>query len=150
MCKRAIQCVEYWNTTCAPGSLTLCDFFQNRAGSFVLGRNWAALTSLARTDFEVHGKQADVYFECHYFDVATAAKMSDVLLDSNPGSQITRIVSPLTKDVSYRAQVRVKGRPPPESKTLGSDRPRRPQFPSVRNALILLSSPKGFEPLLPP
>jgi hypothetical protein len=66
------------NTACAAGSLTLCDFFQNHAGSFVLGRNWAALTSLARTHFEVHGKQADVYFECHYFDVASAAKMSDV------------------------------------------------------------------------
>jgi hypothetical protein len=66
------------NTACAPGSLTLCDFFQNHAGSFVLGRNWAALTSLARTHFEIHGKRADVYFECHYFDVATAAKMSDV------------------------------------------------------------------------
>lgn len=66
------------NTACAPGSLTLCDFFQNHAGSFVLGRNWTALTSIARTHFEVHGKQADVYFECHYFDVATAAKMSDV------------------------------------------------------------------------
>jgi hypothetical protein len=66
------------NTACLPGSLTLCDFFQNHAGSFVLGRNWAALTSLARTHFEVHGKRADVYFECHYFDVATAAKMSDV------------------------------------------------------------------------
>jgi hypothetical protein len=66
------------NTDCAPGSLTLCDFFQNHAGSFVLGRNWAALTSLARTHFEVHGKRADVYFECHYFDVVTAAKMSDV------------------------------------------------------------------------
>jgi hypothetical protein len=66
------------NTACAPGSLTLCDFFQFHAGSFVLGRNWAALTSLARTHFEVHGKRADVYFECHYFDVPTAAKMSDV------------------------------------------------------------------------
>jgi len=66
------------NTACATGSLTICDFFQNHAGSFVLGRNWAALTSLARTHFEVHGKRADVYFECHYFDVATATKMSDV------------------------------------------------------------------------
>ena len=66
------------HTTCAQGSLTLCDFFQNHAGSFVLGRNWAALTSLARTHFEVHGKRADVYFECHYFDVVSAAKMSDV------------------------------------------------------------------------
>jgi hypothetical protein len=25
-------------STCAPGSLTICDFFQNHAGSFVLGR----------------------------------------------------------------------------------------------------------------
>ena len=66
------------NTACAAGSLTLCDFFQNHAGSFVLGRNWAALTSLARTHFEVHGNRASVYFECHYFDVATAVKMSDV------------------------------------------------------------------------
>ena len=66
------------NTACAAGSLTICDFFQNHAGSFVLGRNWAALTSLARTHFDVHGKRADIYFECHYFDVATAAKMSDV------------------------------------------------------------------------
>jgi hypothetical protein len=66
------------NTGCAAGSLTICDFFQNHAGSFVLGRNWAALTSLARTHFDVHGKRADIYFECHYFDVATAAKMSDV------------------------------------------------------------------------
>ena len=68
------------NTTCVPGSLTICDFFQNHAGSFVLGRNWAALTSLAHTHFEVHGKRADVYFECHYFDVATAAKKSDRLV----------------------------------------------------------------------
>jgi hypothetical protein len=43
----------------------------------VLGRNWAALTSLARTHFEVHGNLADVYFECHYFDVATGVKIVD-------------------------------------------------------------------------
>jgi len=65
-------------STCAPGTLTICDFFQNHAGSFVLGRNWAALTSLARTHFDVHGKLADIYFECHYIDVATGIKMSDI------------------------------------------------------------------------
>ena len=43
-----------------------------------MGRNWTALTSLARTHFEVHGKLAHVYFECHYIDVATGVKMSDV------------------------------------------------------------------------
>jgi len=63
-------------STCAAGTLTICDFFQNHAGSFVLGRNWAALTSLARTHFEVHGKLADVYFECYYIDVVTGLKMS--------------------------------------------------------------------------
>lgn len=36
------------------------------AGSFVLGRNWAALTSLAATHFDVHGKQADMYGEHSY------------------------------------------------------------------------------------
>jgi len=66
------------SSTCAPGSLTLCDFFQNHAGSFVLGRNWVALTTLPRTHFEVHGNLADVYFECHYVDVATGVKTSDV------------------------------------------------------------------------
>ena len=64
-------------STCAPGSLTLCDFFQNHAGPFVLGHDWAALTPLSLTHFEVHGKLAYVYFECHYFDVATGVKMSD-------------------------------------------------------------------------
>jgi hypothetical protein len=39
------------SSTCAPGSLT---------------------------HFDVHGKYADVYFECHYIDVATGVKMSDV------------------------------------------------------------------------
>jgi hypothetical protein len=53
---------EMNTSTCVAGSLTICDFFQNHAGSFVLGRNWAALTSLARTLFDVHGKSADVYF----------------------------------------------------------------------------------------
>jgi hypothetical protein len=64
------------SSTCAPGSLTLCDFFQNHAGSFVLGRNWAALTSIARTHYDVHGDLAYVYFECDYIDVATGVRMA--------------------------------------------------------------------------
>ena len=82
------------NTACEAGSLTLCDFFQHHAGSFKLGNNWAALTSLARTHFDVHGRRADVYFECHYFDVATAAKKSDVSygLPGQPGTGQARKV----------------------------------------------------------
>ena len=81
-------------STCAPGSLTLCDFFQNHAGSFVLNRNWAALTSISRTHFDVHGNMANVYFECHYFDVATGVKMADVSfgLPDLPGSGQARNV----------------------------------------------------------
>ena len=30
--------------SCDPGSLTLCDLLANRAGDFVLGRNWVSLT----------------------------------------------------------------------------------------------------------
>lgn len=83
------------SSTCAPGSLTLCDFFQNHAGSFVLNRNWAALTSISRTHFDVHGDMADVYFECHYFDVATGVKMADVSfgLPGQPGSGQARRVN---------------------------------------------------------
>ena len=83
------------SSTCAPGSLTLCDFFQNHAGSFVLGRNWAALTSISRTHFEVHGNLADVYFECHYFDVATGIKTVDASIGllGQPGTGQARNVN---------------------------------------------------------
>jgi hypothetical protein len=47
-------------------------------GSAVYVGRGEANTSTARTHFDVHGKSANVYFECHYFDVATGAKMSDV------------------------------------------------------------------------
>ena len=83
------------SSTCAPGSLTLCDFFQNHAGSFVLGRNWAALTEISHTHFNVHGNLADVYFECHYVDVATSIRMSSVSfgLAGQPGTGQARRVS---------------------------------------------------------
>jgi len=83
------------SSTCAPGSLTLCDFFQNHAGSFVLGRNWTALTSISRTHFDVHGNAANVYFECHYFDVATAAHMSSASIGllGQPGTGQARNVN---------------------------------------------------------
>jgi hypothetical protein len=64
--------------TCDPGALTLCDFFANHAGSFVLGRNWVSLSPSFKTYFDIHGDTAEVYFECHYFDVATGLKEADV------------------------------------------------------------------------
>lgn len=64
--------------SCDPGSLTLCDFFTNRAGSFQLGRDWVSLAPSFKTLIDVHGNIADLYFECHYFDVPTGTKQSDV------------------------------------------------------------------------
>jgi hypothetical protein len=80
--------------SCEPGSLTVCDFFANHAGSFQLGRNWVALTPPFKTKFEVRGDTADVYFECHYFDVGTGVKESDVSfgLPEQPGSAQARNV----------------------------------------------------------
>jgi hypothetical protein len=80
--------------SCEPGSLTVCDFFANHAGSFVLDRNWVALAPAFKTSFELHGDTADVYFECHYFDVATGVKESDVSfgLAGQPGTAQARNV----------------------------------------------------------
>jgi hypothetical protein len=56
--------------SCAPGSQTLCDLFANVSGSFVLGNNWVSLTPIfteAITVLDRHN--ADIYFQCIYFDV---------------------------------------------------------------------------------
>lgn len=56
--------------SCAPGSLTLCDFFANHAGSFVLGRDWVSLTPIFTEVLTVHehGREADIYWQCIYLD----------------------------------------------------------------------------------
>jgi hypothetical protein len=81
--------------SCDPGSLTLCDFFANHAGSFVLGRDWVSLTPSFKTSIDVHGHTADLFFECHYFDVPTGLKKSDVSygLRGNPSSGQARKVN---------------------------------------------------------
>ena len=79
---------EPGTASCALGSLTLCDFFANHAGSFVLGRDWVSLAPSFKTAIDVHGNTADLYFECHYFDVPTGTKQSDVSygLRGNPST----------------------------------------------------------------
>ena len=55
--------------SCAPGSLTVCDFFANHAGSFVLGRDWVSLTPIFTEAITVlDGDKADIYFQCIYLD----------------------------------------------------------------------------------
>jgi len=56
--------------SCALGSLTLCDFFANHAGSFVLTHDWVSLTPIFTEAITVHdGNTADIYWQCIYLDV---------------------------------------------------------------------------------
>jgi hypothetical protein len=49
---------------------TLCTFFKYVAGSFQPANKFVGLSPSYKTTFDVHGKNATVYFECHYFNVA--------------------------------------------------------------------------------
>lgn len=52
---------------CAP--LTLCDFFANHAGSFVLGRDWVSLTPIFTEAITLYDRdKADIYWQCIYLD----------------------------------------------------------------------------------
>jgi len=56
--------------SCAPGSMTLCDLYANVAGAFVLGHDWVSLTPIFTEAFTVlDDNNADIYFQCIYFDV---------------------------------------------------------------------------------
>jgi hypothetical protein len=67
--------------SCAPGSLTLCDFYFNHAGGLVLGHDWVSLTPIfteAITVLDRHN--ADIYFQCIYVDAVTYQIKSNVTL----------------------------------------------------------------------
>jgi hypothetical protein len=56
--------------SCDLGALTLCDLYANHAKSFVLGNDYVSLTPIfteAITVLDSHN--ADIYFQCIYFDV---------------------------------------------------------------------------------
>ncbi len=56
--------------SCAAGSMTLCDLYTNHAGAFVLGHDWVSLTPIFTEVITVlDGDNADIYFQCIYFDV---------------------------------------------------------------------------------
>ena len=63
-------------STCPPVSSdphnrgTLCTFFKYVAGSFQPANKFVSLAPSYKTSFDIHGKRANVYFECHYFNVA--------------------------------------------------------------------------------
>lgn len=52
---------------------TLCTFFKYVAGSFRPANKFVSLAPAYKTDFEIQGNTARVYFECHYFNVAPDA-----------------------------------------------------------------------------
>jgi hypothetical protein len=57
-------------TSCEPGSLTLCDLYNNVAGSFVVGHDWVSLTPIFTESITlVDDNDADIYYQCIYFDV---------------------------------------------------------------------------------
>jgi len=68
--------------SCAPGSLTLCDFFANHAGSFVLGSDWVSLTPIFTEAITLRdGDNADIYWQCIYLDANNDdLKVSNVTL----------------------------------------------------------------------
>jgi hypothetical protein len=57
---------------CVPDDgMTLCDFYVS-AGPFQLGHNWVSLTPIFTEYIRlVDGHDADIYFQCIYFDVTT-------------------------------------------------------------------------------
>jgi len=63
-------------TTCPPPSAdpsnrgTLCTFFKYVSGSFQPANKFVSLAPSYLTKFTVHGKNATVFFECHFFNVA--------------------------------------------------------------------------------
>lgn len=50
---------------------TLCTFFKYVAGSFQPQNKFVSLAPAYKTQFGVNGNTAAVYFECHYFNIAT-------------------------------------------------------------------------------
>ena len=44
------------------------DFFANHSGAFK--HDWVSLAPAFKTQFDIHGNTADIYFECHYGDLS--------------------------------------------------------------------------------
>jgi len=77
---------------------TLCTFFKYVAGAFQPANKFVALSPSYLTKFTIHGKNAMVFFECHFFNVA---------IDPNTEAPLWTQASHLTFDGTAR---RVKGK----------------------------------------
>jgi len=77
-------------SSCAAGSLTLCDLYTNHAGAFVLGHDWVSLTPIFTEAITVRNEHnADIYFQCIYFDVGNNDKMVSSVTIGIPGKPDT-------------------------------------------------------------
>ena len=72
--------------SCDPGSLTLCDLYANHAGAFVLGHDFVSLTPIFTESITVlDDENADIYFQCIYFDVKHNDKLVSNVTFGVPG-----------------------------------------------------------------
>jgi hypothetical protein len=72
--------------SCDPGSMTLCDLYANHAGGFVLGHDWVSLTPIFTEAITVLDRRnADIYFQCIYFDVNNNDKLVSNVTFGAPG-----------------------------------------------------------------
>jgi hypothetical protein len=67
---------------------TLCTFFKYVGGSFQPQNKFVSLAPSYKTHFDVHGATGTVYFECHYFDVATGNPASSNNAPWTPKSHV--------------------------------------------------------------
>ena len=81
--------------SCDPGSLTLCDLYANVSGAFKPGNDWVSLTPIfTETITVLDSDNADIYFQCIYFDATTDTLKSNVSfgLPGMPGTGRARKV----------------------------------------------------------
>jgi len=72
--------------SCAAGTMTLCDLYTNHAGAFVLGHDWVSLTPIFTEAITVLDRDnADIYFQCIYFDVNNSDKLVSSVSIGLPG-----------------------------------------------------------------
>ena len=72
--------------SCDPGSLTLCDLYSNVAGAFKAGHDWVSLTPIfTETITVLDDHNADIYFQCIYFDVNNNDKLVSNVTFGLPG-----------------------------------------------------------------
>jgi hypothetical protein len=76
--------------SCELGSMTLCDLYANVSGSFVLGHDWVSLTPIFTETITLRDDEnADIYFQCIYFDVNNNDKLVSNVSYGLPGMPST-------------------------------------------------------------